>query len=86
MRAIIDRCYARSRQLLVDNRDILDNMAKALMQYETIDSDQIDDLMERREVRTPRGWNDGDKSGGTPVSAAADVVANPVGTPVTDAL
>jgi len=86
MRAIIDRCYARSRQLLVDNRDILDNMAKALMQYETIDSDQIDDLMERREVRTPRGWNDGDKSGGAPVSAAADVVANPVGTPVTDAL
>ncbi len=86
MRAIIDRCYARSRQLLVDNRDILDNMAKALMQYETIDSDQIDDLMERREVRTPRGWNDSDKSGGTPVSAAADVVANPVGTPVTDAL
>lgn len=86
MRSIIDRCYDRSRQLLVDNRDILDNMAKALMQYETIDSEQIDDLMARREVRTPRGWNDSDKSGGTPAPAAADEAAGSMGTPAPDAV
>ncbi|MES2720636.1 MAG: ATP-dependent zinc metalloprotease FtsH [Pseudomonadota bacterium] len=86
MRSIIDRCYDRSRQLLVDNRDILDSMAKALMQYETIDSDQIDDLMERREVRTPRGWSDSDKSGGTPAPATADEAAGSMGTPAPDAV
>ena len=86
MRSIIDRCYDRSRQLLVDNRDILDSMAKALMQYETIDSDQIDDLMERREVRTPRGWNDSDKSGGTPAPAAADEASGSIGAPAPDAV
>ncbi|MES3041469.1 MAG: ATP-dependent zinc metalloprotease FtsH [Pseudomonadota bacterium] len=86
MRSIIDRCYDRSRQLLVDNRDILDSMAKALMQYETIDADQIDDLMARREVRTPRGWSDSDKSGGTPAPVAADVPASNLGTPAPDAV
>ena len=86
MRSIIDRCYDRSRQLLVDNRDILDAMAKALMQYETIDADQIDDLMARREVRTPRGWSDSDKSGGTPAPVAADVPTSNLGTPAPDAV
>lgn len=86
MRSIIDRCYDRSRQLLVDNRDILDAMAKALMQYETIDADQIDDLMARREVRTPRGWSDSDKSGGTPAPVTADVPASNLGTPAPDAV
>lgn len=69
IRSVIDRCYAQARQILESNRDILDAMAEALMKYETIDVDQIDDLMARRAVRPPRGWNDGDK-GGTPVAPA----------------
>ncbi len=70
IRSVIDRCYTQARQILEGNRDILDTMADALMKYETIDADQIDDLMARRALRPPRGWNDGDKSGGTPVAAA----------------
>ncbi len=54
IRAIIDRNYDRSTQILTDNIDILHAMADALMKYETIDTAQIDDLMARREVRPPR--------------------------------
>ncbi len=86
MRAIIDRCYTRSKQLLVDNRDILDAMAAALMQYETIDSDQIDDLMARVPVRTPRGWSDSDKSGGSPTVSATKADSDVVGEPAADAV
>lgn len=45
---IINSCYARSKQLLTENRDILEAMKDALLKYETIDAAQIDDLMERR--------------------------------------
>ena len=39
--------------------DILHSMKDALMKYETIDVDQIDDLMERKEeIREPKGWSD----------------------------
>ena len=43
---------------MTDNRDILDSMCEALMTYETISSDQIDQLMARQEVTPPDGWND----------------------------
>jgi len=58
IRSIIDKNYARSEQLLKDNEDILHAMSDALMKYETIDKDQIDDLMARRPVRDPQGWDD----------------------------
>jgi len=67
VRAIIDRNYARAKQILIDNIDILHAMAEALMKYETIDADQIDDLMARRPVREPAGWGD-QPSGGQPPS------------------
>lgn len=60
IRRIIDESYATAKQLLIDNRDKLDAMAEALMKYETIDADQIDDIMSGREPREPRGWGDGD--------------------------
>lgn len=60
IRRIIDESYATAKQLLVDNRDKLDAMAEALMKYETIDADQIDDIMSGREPREPRGWGGGD--------------------------
>ena len=50
---IINSCYARAKQLLTDNRDILEAMKDALLKYETIDASQIDDLMNRRPVRPP---------------------------------
>jgi len=58
IRSIIDRNYERAEKILKDNMDILHAMADALMKYETIDKYQIDDLMERRPVREPKGWDD----------------------------
>ncbi len=58
VRSIIDECYKRAFQTLEDNRDILDSMCEALMTYETIGSEQIDQLMARTEVSPPDGWSD----------------------------
>ena len=58
VRAIIDSCYGRAKQILEDNRDKLDLMADALMQYETIDADQIDDIMSGHKPRPPKDWRD----------------------------
>ena len=58
VRSIIDECYKRAFQTLEDNRDILDSMCEALMKYETIGADQIDQLMARTEVSPPEGWSD----------------------------
>jgi cell division protease FtsH len=66
IRAIIDRNYERARVILEENRDKLDLMADALIQYETIDTIQIDDIMAGRKPRPPAGWNDNgdDRSAG----------------------
>lgn len=58
MRKIIDRNYNRAKQTLEDNIDILHAMKDALLKYETLDRKQIDDLMARRPVGEPSGWND----------------------------
>lgn len=60
VRRIIEDCYARAKKILEDNRDILESMKDALMEYETIDAEQVADLMARRKVRPPREWNDDD--------------------------
>jgi cell division protease FtsH len=79
VRSIIDQCYATAKQLLTDNRDKLDAMAEALMKYETIDADQIDDIMSGRTPREPRDWDD-DKTSGTP-AAQNDRPESPIGGP-----
>lgn len=56
VRHIIDECYNKAKQILIDNRDILDAMAEALMKYETIGATQLDQLMARQEVSPPEGW------------------------------
>jgi len=63
VRRIIDECYGTARRLLDENRDKLDMMAEALMKYETIDTQQIDDIMAGRVPREPKDWQDGGKSG-----------------------
>ncbi|MFP3525938.1 ATP-dependent metalloprotease, partial [Pantoea sp. SIMBA_072] len=67
VRSIIDQCYATAKQLLIENRDKLEAMTEALMKYETIDADQIDDIMAGRTPREPRDWDD-DKHSGTPAA------------------
>ena len=60
IRSIIDRNYQRSEKILNDNMEKLHLMAEALIKYETIDSDQIDDIMEGKVPRPPSGWDDDD--------------------------
>ena len=61
VRSIVDASYLEAKKILEENIDILHAMKDALMEYETIDSDQVDDLMNRCEVRPPRDW--GNSSG-----------------------
>ncbi|MCG9728827.1 ATP-dependent zinc metalloprotease FtsH [Shewanella sp. Isolate13] len=56
VKLLIDANYGRAHTFLTENMDILHAMKDALMKYETIDSEQIDDLMARREVRMPAEW------------------------------
>ncbi|MEE4251652.1 MAG: ATP-dependent zinc metalloprotease FtsH [Alcanivoracaceae bacterium] len=70
VRSIIDMCYGRAKKILQENRDKLEAMAQALMQYETIDADQIEDIMSGKPPRPPKDWSDGGASGG---SATGDV-------------
>ena len=53
IRKIIDTNYSLAYKILKDNRDILDAMAAALVEFETIDTNQIDDLMARIPMREP---------------------------------
>jgi cell division protease FtsH len=57
VRKLLDDCYGRSVKILEDNKDILYSMKDALMDYETIDSEQVDDLMQRKKVRPPYDWD-----------------------------
>jgi cell division protease FtsH len=54
VRRIIDEQYALARKLIEDNKDRMHAMAKALLEWETIDADQIDDIMAGREPRAPK--------------------------------
>lgn len=60
VRTIIDRNYVRAEELLKENEKKLHAMANALMKYETIDHEQVKDIMEGREPRPPADWNDSD--------------------------
>ena len=67
IRCIIDKNYARSEEILKGNQDKLHLMAEALIKYETIDSDQIDDIMEGKTPRPPKGWDDNNDDDGSSV-------------------
>ena len=75
VRRIIDQQYAQARKLIEDNKDKIHAMAKALLEWETIDVEQLDDIIAGKEPRPPKDWtprnpsvgggSDG-PSGGTP--------------------
>ena len=58
IRAVIDRNFQRARDILSEHMDKLHRMAEALIKYETIDSDQIDDIMAGKVPQPPVGWDD----------------------------
>ncbi|WP_177420038.1 ATP-dependent zinc metalloprotease FtsH [endosymbiont of Lamellibrachia barhami] len=84
IRGFIDRNYQRSDQILKDNLDKLHIMAEALIKYETIDADQIDDIMTGKKPRPPADWDESDSddsekpSGEAPASdGSSDTIGNP---------
>jgi cell division protease FtsH len=54
IRRIVDQQYALARKLIEDNREKVEVMAKALLEWETIDAEQINDIMEGRPPRPPK--------------------------------
>ena len=54
IRRILEQQYALARRLIEENRDKMEAMAKALLDWETIDADQIDDIMSGKPPRPPR--------------------------------
>ena len=56
MRKIIDTQYSLARRLIEEHSDKMHAMAKALLEWETIETDQIDDIMAGREPRPPKDW------------------------------
>jgi cell division protease FtsH len=85
VRQILNDAYAQAKKLLEDNRDILESMKDALMEFETIDADQVDDLMNRRKVRPPHQWDDNDTGSGTGSDGSKDTAAEgSIGGPVED--
>lgn len=57
VRKIIDRNYDRAKKILEEKMDVLHLMASTLIKYETIDSTQIDDIMQGREPSAPKDWD-----------------------------
>jgi len=58
VRRVIDSNYQRAYKILQSNMDKLQAMSEALIKYETIDEEQIKDIMEGRVPRPPRDWDD----------------------------
>ncbi|TMH04015.1 MAG: ATP-dependent zinc metalloprotease FtsH, partial [Betaproteobacteria bacterium] len=72
IRRIIDEQYAIARKLIEENKDKMHAMAKALLEWETIDSDQIDDIMGGHPPRPPKDWTPSSSKptgGATPTAA-----------------
>jgi cell division protease FtsH len=81
VRSIIDECYEKARNLLEEHRSKMDMMAEALMQYETIDAEQIDAIMEGRKPNPPSDWSDGPSDSPSDPEASSpndDAMGDPV--------
>ncbi len=74
VRRIIDEQYGIARKLIEDNADKMHAMAKALLEWETIDGEQIEDIMQGRPPRAPKDW-----SGKSPPSSGGSGTAPAVG-------
>ncbi len=86
IRRIIDEQYARARKIIEDNRDKIERMTKALLEWETLSSDQIEDIMAGKQPRPPVDFagpaSPGSGQPGSP--AARQPRANPIDTPAAE--
>jgi len=78
IRSIINRNYQRSENILRENLDKLHLMAEALIKYETIDSDQITDILEGRPPRPPADWEDTEPKSGSGLGSSTAGKDKPV--------
>ncbi|GMR16706.1 MAG: ATP-dependent zinc metalloprotease FtsH [Gammaproteobacteria bacterium] len=82
IRAIVDKNYKRAKTILNENLDKLHAMTDALMKYETIDADQIKDIMDGNDPRPPKDWSNDDSSPDDNSSSATkkeDKKSGPIG-------
>jgi cell division protease FtsH len=80
VRQILDTQYAVARKLIEDNADKMHALAKALLAWETIDAEQVDDIMAGREPRPPKDWNPPPAAPSNPSAPSGGATA-PVVTP-----
>jgi len=78
IRRLIDRQYATARKIIEENRDKVEAMAKALLEMETLDADQVNDIMEGRPPRPPKSSSS--SGGGDAPKPASDAPAAGTGT------
>ena len=76
IRRIIDEQYAVARRILEENRDKVEIMTQALLDWETIDAEQIDDIVNGREPRPPKDKERPGGTGGASGAAPGAVVPN----------
>ena len=77
IRILIDECYAESRKILKENEDKLHVMAEALMEFETLSSEQIDDIMAGAKPRISQDSTGGSNSSGDSSSAGESPIGGP---------
>ena len=80
VRRIIDAQYKLARDLIESNSDKMHAMAKALLEWETIDADQIDDIMAGKPPRPPKDWAPRNPSVGGGDSGTPPVAPDPAPT------
>lgn len=82
VRAIVDRNYQRAEQLLKENVEKLHAMAEALIKYETIDADQLGDIMAGKVPRVPQDWTSDDDQASQTNAKKTSQSAAPSGEPL----
>jgi cell division protease FtsH len=72
IRSIVDEAHKKAMDLVIANRDKLEIMTDALMKYETIDTKQIDQIMNGQIPDPPEGWDDPNSGGGNAAANKSD--------------
>jgi len=81
VRLLIDTCYADAKRILETHRDKLEVMAATLLKYETIDEQQVKDIMSGREPKPPADWDEPSEPGKVVQRLGDDKGAAPLGGP-----
>jgi cell division protease FtsH len=81
VRTVIEENYQRAKQILETNLDKLHAMSEALIKYETIDEEQLKDIMSGRTPKPPEGWDDSLSNNTKPPKPSSGESVPPIGSP-----